>query len=152
MSTWCSTNTYEFETRNSEMDLRNVPLGKVTIEVKEENKTLIESLRKELAEKTRMLREAEDAKRYWLKRYEAERASARQLSNDVARLKREAQDKEQVGGGHRYVRLVKHLADRKRHLEGIKADAAREMAWEEGLGAEERLNEIAAALEVAGVR
>ncbi|MFJ7901922.1 hypothetical protein ACIQ6V_15775 [Streptomyces sp. NPDC096198] len=147
MSTWY-TSGQNFETQNSEMDLKNVPLTKVTIEVKEENKALVESLRKELADATRKLREVEDAKRYWLKRYESERASARQLGEDVAKLQRD----EQASGSHRYVRLVKHLADRKRHLEQIKADAAREMAWEEGLGAEERLNEVAAALGAAGVR
>ncbi|AYG79966.1 hypothetical protein DWB77_02085 [Streptomyces hundungensis] len=138
-----------YEAGNSEIDLKNVPLSKVTIEVKEENKALIESLRKDLAEVTRKAREVEDAKRYWLKRYEDARNSARQLGEEVAKLKRDA---EGTGSGHRYVRLVKHLADRKGHLERIKADAAREMAWEEGLGAEERLNEVTAALGAAGVR
>ncbi|MFD7017180.1 hypothetical protein [Streptomyces sp. NPDC059928] len=132
----------------SQMDLKNVPLAKVTIEVKEENKALIESLRKDLAEVTRKARDADDAKKYWVQRFTDEQKAVRELQAKLAAADKEAA----AGGGHRYVRIVKHLADRKRHLEQIRTDAAREMAWEEGLGAEERLNEIAAALGAAGVR
>ncbi|MEV8022528.1 hypothetical protein AB0O76_40800 [Streptomyces sp. NPDC086554] len=143
MSIW----NVQYERENSQMDLMNVPLDKVTIEVKEENKALIETLRRDLAEATRKADAAETAKRYWLNRYEQERAHSRTLTADLTKAKAA-----QGGGGHRYVSLVKHLSERKRRLEGIKADAAREMAWEEGLGAEERLNEIDAALGAAGVR
>ncbi|WP_370422537.1 hypothetical protein AB8O64_29990 [Streptomyces sp. QH1-20] len=137
-----------YEAGNSEMDLKNVPLNKVTIEVKEENKALIESLRKDLADTTRKAREADGAKKYWVQRFTDEQKFARELQAKLAKVEQE----KAAGGGHRYVRMVKHLADRKRQLERIKADAAREMAWEEGLGADERLNEIEAALGAAGVR
>ncbi|ARZ66882.1 hypothetical protein SMD11_1221 [Streptomyces albireticuli] len=172
-----------YEAGNSEMDLKNVPLAKVTIEVKEENKALIETLRKDLAEKARQLREVRDAKKYWVQRFEGERAAVleaqegikvlkdrltakaieadtqrskatalRQKVTDQASQLREAEKQASAGDGHRYVRLVKHLTDREYHLKAIKSDAAREMAWEEGLGAEARLNEVEAALGAAGVR
>ncbi|MEH6373722.1 hypothetical protein V7793_05085 [Streptomyces sp. KLMMK] len=140
MSMWYTTNAYERE--NSLMDLTNVPIEKVTVEVKETNQALIQSLRDQLATESKKAREAEESKRYWLKRYEAERAGRLEL----------AKKQQQAGSGHRYLRLVEHLAQRKRELKNITEAAAQERAWEEGLGAEVRLNEIETALGVAGVR
>ncbi|MGK5626971.1 hypothetical protein [Streptomyces sp. URMC 123] len=144
--TWTA-NTCLDEPYNSQMDLKNVPLNKVTIEVKEENKALIESLRKDLGDMALKAREAEGAKKYWVQRFTDEQKLVRELQAKLAK----AEHEKPASGGRRYVQLVKHLSERRRHLEGIKADAAREMAWEEGLGAEQRLNEVNAALGVAGV-
>lgn len=159
MSMW-TTNAYEFEPGNSEMDLKNVPLNKVTIEIKDENKALVESLRKDLGDMAKKLRDAEDSKKYWTQRFDGEREAARGLrarlskaEQETTLYRRRANSWEGQGGSaHRYVQLVNHLTERKSITEAALRRAEERKDFHQAQSYKDRLAEIRLNLEAAGVR
>ncbi|MFE3579429.1 hypothetical protein [Streptomyces vinaceus] len=145
MSIWTATNAFERE--NSRMDLVNIPLGKVTIEVKEENAALITSLRDQLAQAEAKVKELADARKYWTQKYDDEK---RVSKNWRDRFEAERTRKSE-GAGHRYIQLVKHLTDRKHSLSGVVERAQRDKRWSDAANAQAHLDEVQTAMRAAGV-
>ncbi|WP_327377699.1 hypothetical protein OG393_29365 [Streptomyces sp. NBC_01216] len=138
-------NAYERE--NSQMDLRNVPLNKVTIEVKEENTALVTSLRDQLAQAEAKVKELTDARKYWTQRYDDEK----RVSMDWRGRYEAERTRKTEGAGHRYVQIVKHLADRKRALLGVVERAQHDKRWSDAANAQAHLDEVQTAMRAAGV-
>ncbi|MFD9563416.1 hypothetical protein [Streptomyces sp. NPDC059994] len=145
MSMWTTTNAFERE--NSQMDLLNVPLGKVTIEIKDENTALITSLRDQLAQAEAKVTELVDARKYWTQRYDDEKRASKDWRG---RYEAERARKTE-GAGHRYVQLVKHLSDRKRTLLGVVERAQQDKRWADAANAQAHVDEVQTALRAAGV-
>ncbi|MGW5397773.1 hypothetical protein [Streptomyces sp. NPDC003952] len=143
MTMWSAT----YERENSQMDLLNVPLDKVTIEVKEENTALITSLRDQLALAEAKVKELTDGQKYWTQRLDDQR----RVSASWRRRYEMERARKTEGAGHRYVQLVKHLSDRKRALEGVAERAQRDKQWAGAADAQAHLDEIQTALRAAGV-
>ncbi|WP_030706523.1 hypothetical protein [Streptomyces sp. NRRL F-2580] len=143
MTMWSAT----YERENSQMDLLNVPLNRVTIEVTEENTALITSLRDQLAQAEAKVKELTDARKYWTQRYDEEK----RVSADWRGRYETERARKTEGAGHRYVQLVKHLSDRKRALEGVAERAQRDKRWAGAADAQAHLDEIQTALRAAGV-
>ncbi|MEU1071527.1 MULTISPECIES: hypothetical protein [unclassified Streptomyces] len=145
---------------NRLMDLRNVPVHKVTVEVKDENTALVESLRKDLGDLAKKLRDAEDSKKYWTQCFDGERATVRSLQAKLSKAeeeaglyRRQARSWEgQASSGHRYVQLVKHLTERKNIIEAAMLRAEERKDFRQAQTYKDRLAEIRLNLEAAGVR
>ncbi|MFD5697871.1 hypothetical protein [Streptomyces lasiicapitis] len=132
----------------------------MTIEVNDENKALVESLRKDLSDTAKKLRDFEASKKYWTQRFDGERAVVRSLQSklskaeeEAARYRRQVQSWEgQAGSSHRYVQIVKYLTARKNIVEAAMRRAEERKDFQQAQSYKDRLDEIRLNLEAAGVR
>ncbi|MFD9561488.1 hypothetical protein [Streptomyces sp. NPDC059994] len=153
-------NFYRENDENRLMDLRNVPVHKVTVEVKDENTALVETLRKDLGDTAKKLRDAEESKTYWTQRFDGERAAVRSLQaklstaeKETTLYRRQAKSWEgQAGSAQRYVQLVNYLTGRKNIAESALRRAEERKDFQQAQSYKDRLAEIRLSLEAAGVR